>query len=284
MGRRHTRLSEIMTTRAETVRDVLRRQSDARLLWALASTIDPVWQRRICLELGRRNSRMATADILRLLEAALVSEEWRVVEAACEALGEMRAEDAGPAMTTLLARTDLPVGVRDTAAFALAKLEYRPATPVLIASLADPNKSVRLCAIAALRAISDPGTATRVEAFIPTESDAEVEGSLRALASHLRGLSGEAPAEWINHLVGNRATSHSGSSYPVRNRLQWASEAIQIDPIGRPGHERPSPPDPSSLNSSDSLPQPQPSWRWPNFDDSPDRSDQRWLASPTSEV
>lgn len=175
-----------MTKQPTTVRDVLRRESEATLRWALSSSTDSDRKRVIAAELGRRKARDAAPDLMRALIDARETCDWRVVEATSEALGRIGVEAAGPFLTELLSDLHLPVGVRDTAAFALGKIGYRRAIPTLMAALSASDKTVRLCAAAALSALADSSIAPRVEILLPAEADADVRHGLERLLSTLR--------------------------------------------------------------------------------------------------
>ncbi len=93
-----------------------------------------------------------------LLRALLDSPEPDVRSAAAEALGKIGDRSAGDELARLLADAKQPVFVRDTCAYALARLAYAPALDVLISALRDPNETVRNCASAAVSVIvNSPG-------------------------------------------------------------------------------------------------------------------------------
>lgn len=193
-----------MTRQATNVRDVLRRESEATLRWALSTSTDSDRKRVIAAELGRRRARDAAPDLLSALLYARTTNDWRVVEAVAEALGRIGVESAGPFLTELLSDPQLPVGVRDTAAFALGRIEYRRAIPNLITALSDRHKTVRLCAAASLAAVADASIMARVEPLLPTEADAEVRHGLERLLSTLRSRPCSSRQEWLLAIVGAR--------------------------------------------------------------------------------
>jgi HEAT repeat protein len=142
-----------MTSRKRTLRDQLRRRSKELLLADLASG-DPERQRKAAFETGRRGMREAAE----LLRALLDSPESDVRSAAAEALGKIGARTAGDDLARLLADKKQPVFVRDTCAYALARLAYAPALDILISALRDPHQTVRNCASAAVSVIvNSPG-------------------------------------------------------------------------------------------------------------------------------
>lgn len=191
-----------MTRQPTSVRDVLRRESEATLRWALSMSTDSDWKRVIVAELGRRRARDAAPDLLSALVQARTANDWRVVEAVAEALGRIGFESAGPFLTELLSDPQLPVGVRDTAAFALGRIEYRRAIPNLITALSDRHKTVRLCAAASLAALADASIMARVEPLLPTETDTEVRDGLERLLSTLRSRPCSSRQEWLLAIVG----------------------------------------------------------------------------------
>jgi len=200
-----------MTKQPTTVRDVLRRESEATLRWVLSSSTDSDRKRVVAAELGRRRARDAGPDLIKALVEAKATSDWRVVEAAAEALGRIGLEAAGPCLTELLSNLDLPAGVRDTAAFALGKISYRRAIPTLITALSAPHKTVRLCAAAALAALADSSIVPRIEALLPTESDDDVRRGLDRLLSTVQDRPCSSQQGWLLAIVGEGT---SGSAVP----------------------------------------------------------------------
>ena len=79
--------------------------------------------------------------------------------AACDAHGGIRHlqigdAEPGPELLKLFRDPKQPDNVRDTCAYSLALLRYRPAVADLLSALSDPSPSVRLCVVAALAAIT----------------------------------------------------------------------------------------------------------------------------------
>jgi HEAT repeat protein len=163
----------------KTLRDILRRQSDAELLWNLDEREADV-QAKICLELGRRRTKDAVAS----MRSRLGSPNAALREAAAEALGEIGDPSAAEDLLKLLLDREQPEGARDTCAFALAKLKYSPAVAELASALSDPAPSIRLCVTAALAAIRNPVVRERVEQALAIES----EPAVRAAMAHLLNL------------------------------------------------------------------------------------------------
>ncbi len=168
-----------MKRAVKTLREILRRQSDAELLWNLDEKPADV-QAKICLELGRRRAKEAVGN----LRSRLGSAHEGLREAAAEALGEIGDASAAEDLLKLLLDREQPEGVRDTCAFALAKLKYSPAIAELASALSDPSPSVRLCVTAALAAIRNPVVRERVEQTLAIESDPAV----RVAMAHLLDL------------------------------------------------------------------------------------------------
>ena len=249
-------------TRAKNIREVLRRESDAGLRWALAVVNDSAWKRRICAELGRRASKEAAPDLLRTLHESRASVDWDVLEAAAEALGRIGAGAAGPALTEILATSSIPVSVRDTAAFALSRLAYRPATSVLLASLVDPSKTVRLCAVAALSAIADPDTIPRLEAFAASESDQEVRNGLRDLVSRLRVRRAPDEAGWLLRVVGPGA--ELGDRRSVQPTPESTANTTSSTVLATMAQRSSARADSHPCTANDPGPQPKLPWRAPN--------------------
>ena len=108
-----------MKRAVKTLREILRRQSDAELLWNLDEKPADV-QAKICLELGRRRTKDAVAK----LRSRLGSPNAALREAAAEGLGEVGDPSVAEDLLELLLDRGQPEGVRDTCAFALAKLKY----------------------------------------------------------------------------------------------------------------------------------------------------------------
>jgi hypothetical protein len=192
-----------MTKQLTTVRDVLRRESEATLRWTLTTSTDSDRKRVIAAELGRRRAHDAAPDLMRTLIDARSTCDWRVVEAAAEALGRIGSGAAGPYLTELLSDQHLPVGVRDTAAFALGRIEYRRAIPTLINALSAPHKTVRLCAAAALAAVADSSIVPRIATLLPTEADDDVRKGLERLLVCVKDRSRSAQQGWLLAIVGD---------------------------------------------------------------------------------
>jgi HEAT repeat protein len=167
--------------RAKTLRDILQTEDEARLIFLLETT-EPDLQTRICSELGRRKSKGAIEPLRRRLGAP----DWKIREAAAEALGKIGDPLVGEDILRLFADENQSTQVRDTCAYALARLAYRPALPQLLSALADPAPSVRACAVAALAAIGDSSVRNSVSIASETERDATVRDAMRALLASLR--------------------------------------------------------------------------------------------------
>ncbi len=161
-------------------RDYFRKLSDSELLFLLEAAEVEV-QRVACHELGRRHIKEAVALLVRRLESA----DLTIREAAADALGMIGDPQAGPALLELFADNKQPEQIRDTCAYALARLVYRPALPKLLAALSDPSSTVRSCAVAALAAIGEPQTRQLLEMACVTESNDEVRAAMRALIEEL---------------------------------------------------------------------------------------------------
>src|SRR5260370_427539 len=104
--------------------------------------------------------------------------------AGAESVGEIGDASAAEDLLKLLLDREKPEGVRDTCAFALAKLKYSPAIAELASALSDPGPSVRLCVTAALAAIRNPVVRERAEQTLAIESDTAV----RVAMTHLLDL------------------------------------------------------------------------------------------------
>lgn len=132
----------------KTVRDELRATDTARLINELAMA-SPDRQTKISAELGRRGAKEA----IKPLQSLLDSDVAEVRATAAEALGKIGNDRAGQALTRLLGDRAQPDFVRDTCAYALARIGYAPALPTLIDALSDRSESVQRCARSAIRAI-----------------------------------------------------------------------------------------------------------------------------------
>jgi len=73
--------------------------------------------------------------------------------AVAEALGKIGDDSVGSDLARLLADQHQPVFVRDTCAYALARLAYAPALDILLVAVKDPHATVRTCAVSAIAAI-----------------------------------------------------------------------------------------------------------------------------------
>jgi HEAT repeat protein len=160
--------------RAKTPRDIFRAEPTADLI-CLLETGKPGEQECASFELGRRGAREATA----LLRMRLESPNHSVRAAAAEALGRIGDQDSGKDLLKLFRNRRQPDSVRDTSAYSLALLHYRPAIPELLTALSDPSPSVRLCVVAALAAIKDPRTVLPLRLAKETETDSAVRDGIR---------------------------------------------------------------------------------------------------------
>jgi hypothetical protein len=161
-------------------RDLFRRLADSELLFLL-ETAEFETQRVVSHELGRRRSKGA----IPLLIHRLATADLKLREAAADALGMIGDQAAGPALLDLFADTAQPVQIRDTCAYALARLAFKPALPKLIAGLMDPSPTVRCCVVAALAAIGESEARQMVEIVYATERNEEVKKAMRDLLDEL---------------------------------------------------------------------------------------------------
>jgi HEAT repeat protein len=161
-----------MSTR--NLRDVLRAEDESRLLYSLEIAAADL-QAKIAAELGRRRSKAAVEP----LRHRLKSEETGLREAAAEALGRIGDLSAGEDLLQLFSDRRQPASIRDTSAYALGRLRYRPAIPELLSALADPSASVRICAVAALAAIGDVTARERIQLAWAAEQEPKVRNSMR---------------------------------------------------------------------------------------------------------
>src|SRR5208282_1699033 len=83
----------------------------------------------------------------------LSSDDARLRASVAEALGKIGDDCVGGDLALLLSDEQQPVFVRDTCAYALARLAYAPALDVLRAAARDPHESIRNCASSAIAAI-----------------------------------------------------------------------------------------------------------------------------------
>lgn len=159
-----------------SLRDLLQSETDAELLLVLEKSNQET-QARVCFELGRRQSKAAVESLRR----RLTSKSALVREAAAEALGQIGDPSAGDDLLRLFSDRTQPVPVRDTCAYALGRLAYKPALPKLLTSLADPTPTVRSCVVAALSAIGDAETRGPVQIALQTERDVSVRRAMQSL-------------------------------------------------------------------------------------------------------
>lgn len=194
-------------------RERLRELSEAELL-ALLEAGDEATQARACLQLGSRRAKKAVGALVRRLSSA----NSGLREAAAEALGRIGELTAGEPILALLLDVAQPETVRDTCAYALARLAYKPALYALLAKLFDPSETVRICAVAALASIAAPEARSYAELAQATETDARVREAIAGLLEILTKRSGEA--------VGLPAHYERARDHPM-------SLARQIEPFGQ---------------------------------------------------
>jgi HEAT repeat protein len=133
---------------SKTMREQLRTEK-SRTLVARLQSADADTQSKIALELGRRAETKAVEPLRELLS----SKSPEVRAAAAEALGRIGVDSVGDDLATLLADRKQPEFVRDTCAYALARLAYVPALRILLKAYEDRSESVRRCARSAVFAI-----------------------------------------------------------------------------------------------------------------------------------
>lgn len=161
--------------RRRPFRDVLASSGTDELLWRL-HLCDPEIQRRICFELGRRRAAEGIDTLVGMLGFATPD---RVRAAAVEALGRIGDSRSGARILTLFTEASLPEWLRDTAAYALGRLRYGPALMALCDALADPNPTVRECAVAALGALGGWFAFDRVRCAMQTEQNPRVLDAMK---------------------------------------------------------------------------------------------------------
>ena len=165
---------------ARNRRDLFRRLSDTELLFQLETKEIEV-QQVVSHELARRRVKGAVP----LLLHCLTSIDARLRESAADALGMIGDVSAGPGLLNLFSDKTQPEAIRDTCAYALARLAFKPALPKLLAGLADPSPTIRSCVVAALAAIDEPKTRDAVEIAEVTEKNDEVKRAMRDLLTAL---------------------------------------------------------------------------------------------------
>lgn len=231
-----------MTRRPKTMRDVLQRSDTADLLWRLETT-EPAMQARICFELGRRAAKEAVEP----LRKHLSSRDQKVREASAEALGQIGDRSAGEDLLKLFSDTRQPETVRDTCAFALARLAYEPATQELVKALADPSPTVRICVVSALAAIRNPDTRLHVELALLIEQDSRVKAAIEAMLKLV-------PAQRYGLREYIDVSSHSSQSFTLSLSretvsVHFKSAVPSIGQVPPPHHEHPMPLRPNVLGS-----------------------------------
>jgi hypothetical protein len=161
-----------------TTREELQRQPTQGLISRLVSETDPVMQRRLAFELGRRQETIAVGHLQKLLG----SDDARVRAAAVEALGKIGDETAAPDILNLFADETQPAEVRDTCAYALARLQYSPALDQLFRALVDPALSVRRGAVAAIITLGGETVHDRLMAQAELEKDPDLQTQMRSVS------------------------------------------------------------------------------------------------------
>ena len=196
-----------MTEPINNARDYFRSRSADELI-VLLSLADSGLQRKAARELGRRGAVRAIPRLVELLDAP----EPMVREAATEALGEIPLPDAERAsvaekIAQLMVQPDEPAAVRNTCAFALARLRYPPAFDRLVSMLGDADVSVRVCAVAALAAIGGPFAYEVLHNVQYAESDPYAREQIRRALAAL-GASGT-PGRFVV-FVSHQFRAHEG--------------------------------------------------------------------------
>jgi HEAT repeat protein len=162
-----------------SVREELVRTRDDEIVRRLADNDEPDVV-AVAYEAGRRRLRSAVTNLVLLLDSVDVD----VRLGALEALGEIGDDQAGQRITRML-QDDADRSLRDTAAWTLGLLRYRPAIERLVWMLSASEPTVRSCAAAALVAIGAKTALPAVRVQLAREVDPSVRGDLVAAASSL---------------------------------------------------------------------------------------------------
>jgi HEAT repeat protein len=198
-----------------TLRDELRDTRTELLLWHLMKDRDPVMQRRIAFELGRRKAREATGHLQGLLEK---SPDVRTRAAAAEALGEIGDEAAGEDLVNVFSDDTQPAELRDTCAYALARLGYEPALGRLFRGLLDPAPSVRRCALSAIASIGGEAELELIGMQAELEPDQELKLEMQTISAGHRTLFSFSAAA-LPSLSGQESANRSPQSVPLPGLL-----------------------------------------------------------------
>ena len=165
-----------------TLRDSLILASDDEIVRRLADSGDSELF-ALAYEAGRRRLADAVANLIMLLS----SSDLDIQLGALEALGEIGDYRAGPEILAVLTGpSKRDPSIRDTAAWSLGLLRYRPALATLELMLQAPEPTVRSCAAAALVAIGDQTAFPALQLRLLQEPDQAVRKDLIAAVQALR--------------------------------------------------------------------------------------------------
>lgn len=137
--------------------------------------------------LGSSHETQAARPLLKALD----NPRWDLRSAAIRALGELGDNQATDTLVQALQGAEGCAHVRESAAFALAKIASPKAVPALLKALADPESNVRW---AAARALGDFGDPQAVDALVPMLNGAETHAYVREAAAFALGKIGERDA------------------------------------------------------------------------------------------
>jgi HEAT repeat protein len=161
------------------VRDQLTRTSDQEIVRRLGDDGDPDLA-AVIYEAGKRRLGTSLSHLLAYLNA----QDPDIRLAAVEALGDIGdAKAAEPLMTLLNDHEDR--AIRDTAAWSLGLLKYRPAVAPLAWMLQSSEATVRSCAVAALVSIGDRTALPAIRFRLAQERDEAVRNDLIAANASL---------------------------------------------------------------------------------------------------
>lgn len=161
------------------VRDQVTRTSDQEIVRRLADDGDPDLA-AVIYEAGKRRLGASLPHLL----AYLNSQDPDIRLAAVEALGDIGDAKAGEPLMTLLNDSE-DRAIRDTAAWSLGLLKYRPAVAPLAWMLQSPETTVRSCAVAALVSIGDRTALPAIRFRLAQERDESVRSDLIAANASL---------------------------------------------------------------------------------------------------
>jgi len=131
--------------RRPTVRQITEEAAIPRLIVAVQEATTPLTRQLLCDILGTRGDKQAVSVLINALQENVS----KVRSSAADALAKIGDAQAGEALMKRL-EIEESDGVKSALIYALGAVDYKPAIPLLIPNLSNPDRAIRYCAAQSL--------------------------------------------------------------------------------------------------------------------------------------